>query len=513
VASTARLDEPRRRREDPALGIGAARPEPEDKAILHHLVEFLDAFMWQANPETLEITFVTKSVRDLLGHRMSSWIGGPEAWTRIIHADDRERVIEVLRDVASDGRDREVEFRAIASDGRSLVLRHAVRLVTPPSGAGELWGITTDVTEGNETSEILRETQERYRELSAEADEFRLRALTDPLTGLPSRILFEDRLATALRHAGRESDPCSVLLMDLDRFKEINDTWGHQVGDIVLKSVALRFRFCLRAQDTPTRLGGDEFAAVLPSTDTTGAERVAERIVRELAEPVEIGDTRIEAAVSIGIATFPAHGVDAESLLSRADVAMYRAKKNGGGATVAEVGEVMPVRPRRKLRSLRHLVIGFAAGLAMLAVAAIPVARHEAPSRTSAARLTAAATALQGASTERAREVVAAVQRTLDELSLNDVSRRDVVAALKGLERTLRELEPALRRALGSHVTELLATIHAAEQAAKLSPTTLPASSVPSMLPNPSPALTPLSTPDPVPAANANPTVPIQKLP
>jgi diguanylate cyclase (GGDEF)-like protein len=301
--------------------------------------------------------------------------------------------------------------------------------------------------------------------------------------------------------------------MDLDRFKEINDTWGHQVGDIVLKSVALRFRFCLRAQDTPTRLGGDEFAAVLPSTDTTGAERVAERIVRELAEPVEIGDTRIEAAVSIGIATFPAHGVDAESLLSRADVAMYRAKKNGGGATVAEVGEVMPVRPRRKLRSLRHLVIGFAAGLAMLAVAAIPVARHEAPSRTSAARLTAAATALQGASTERAREVVAAVQRTLDELSLNDVSRRDVVAALKGLERTLRELEPALRRALGSHVTELLATIHAAEQAAKLSPTTLPGSSVPSMLPNPSPALTPLSTPDPVPAANANPTVPIQKLP
>jgi diguanylate cyclase (GGDEF)-like protein len=445
--------------------------ELEGEAILRHLVDFLDAFMWQADPKTLRFTFVTTSVRDIVGHPVSSWLGGPERWGEIIHADDLDRVVGCLRATASDGLDREVEFRAHTGGGETLVLRHAVRLLMPPSGDNELWGVTTDITGDKRASEALRRTQERYRALRLQTDEFRRQALEDGLTHLPNRILFTDRLSTALRSARRSKTQLAVLLMDLDRFKKINDTRGHQAGDVVLKEVALRFRICLRGQDTPARLGGDEFAAVLPDTDAAGAIRVARRIVRALQSPITVDDSDCDIGASIGIALFPAHGDGPDDLLALADVAMYRAKRAGGGYALAEPGDEMPdpaapTPRRRKHRGLRF-IIGIAASFAILAGAAVPMAQRRAVQHTPASRLTAAAVALQEASAPDVQGVVAGVERTLAQIAWHDVAGSDVASALGRLERTLTGLRSDVHDALGERVDRLIASIQKAELVAR----------------------------------------------
>jgi len=157
-------------------------------------------------------------------------------------------------------------------------------------------------------------------------NELEHQALHDALTGLPNRVLLNDRLALAVSYADRMHRPVSLLLMDLDRFKEINDTFGHGHGDRLLEQVAQRVQSALYASDTVARLGGDEFAALLPSTDEAGAKRAAQRISDCLEAQFELGDVRLSIHASIGIAVFPQHGHDAQTLLRRADVAMYLAK-------------------------------------------------------------------------------------------------------------------------------------------------------------------------------------------
>ncbi len=169
---------------------------------------------------------------------------------------------------------------------------------------------------------------------AAKAQEKRLRhqAVHDSLTGLPNRLLLNDRLAQALRSAAREHKPLALLLLDLDRFKEINDTLGHHVGDLLLTQFARRLHECIRDSDTIARLGGDEFAILLPAaSDLERALTVAGRIVDAVRRPFEVADAlRVEVGVSIGIALFPDHADDPARLLQCADVAMYAAKKGGG---------------------------------------------------------------------------------------------------------------------------------------------------------------------------------------
>jgi len=169
---------------------------------------------------------------------------------------------------------------------------------------------------------------------TAKAQENRLRhqAVHDALTGLPNRVLLNDRLAQALRTAAREQKPLALLLLDLDRFKEINDTLGHHLGDLLLIHFAQRLHECIRESDTIARLGGDEFAILLPAaSDLKRARGVSERIVEAVQRPFEVTDgLRLEVGVSIGIALFPEHADDQARLLQCADVAMYAAKKGAG---------------------------------------------------------------------------------------------------------------------------------------------------------------------------------------
>jgi diguanylate cyclase (GGDEF)-like protein len=185
-------------------------------------------------------------------------------------------------------------------------------------------------------------------------------ALHDDLTGLPNRRLFHDRLGTQLLAAQRKNRPAGVLLLDLDHFKEVNDTLGHEAGDQLLTSFAVRMNEVLRSSDTVARLGGDEFGILPAEVESIDGLIVAARKILEAVEkPFEILDTTIRVEASIGIAYSPDHGSDVGTLMRRADIAMYVAKKSKSGYAVYSTEHEGQINKRIRLFSeLRHGVAG-----------------------------------------------------------------------------------------------------------------------------------------------------------
>jgi diguanylate cyclase (GGDEF)-like protein len=163
-------------------------------------------------------------------------------------------------------------------------------------------------------------------------------AYHDALTDLPNRTLLHDRLEQAVRVANRENTPLALLLMDLNGFKDVNDSLGHQTGDRVLQHVAERMRATVRGADTVARLGGDEFALLFPITDIDGALLAAQKVLQEIERPCVIDRHPLSVRASVGIACLPEHGVTSETLLQRADVAMYLAKSDRVGIAVYDAG-------------------------------------------------------------------------------------------------------------------------------------------------------------------------------
>ena len=181
---------------------------------------------------------------------------------------------------------------------------------------------------------LLRQVTARLR---GQVEQIEKLALYDALTGLANRRLFHDRLEQAFFAAQRNGNGFALMLLDLDRFKEINDTLGHQTGDAVLEHLATRFKGVARASDTVARLGGDEFALVLQgASDSASALFVAERIRRALDDPFLVEGMTLQLETSIGIAIFPRHGEDAEQLLKRADIALYASKEAHAPVVYAE---------------------------------------------------------------------------------------------------------------------------------------------------------------------------------
>jgi len=164
-------------------------------------------------------------------------------------------------------------------------------------------------------------------ELVRKTESMEFMALHDALTGLPNRALLDDRMRHAIAHALRNKATVALILLDLDHFKEINDSLGHAAGDEVLKQVAERLDALLRASDTVARLGGDEFALVLPGISRTNMIAVVQKLCHSLQQPFQIRGHALNVGLSVGIATFPADGGDFQTLLQHADIAMYAAKK------------------------------------------------------------------------------------------------------------------------------------------------------------------------------------------
>ena len=167
------------------------------------------------------------------------------------------------------------------------------------------------------------------RRLRRQAAENERLALHDPVTDLPNRTLFRDRVRQALLAAERDRGVAAVLLMDIDRFKDVNDTLGHPNGDRLLRDIGVRLGAALRASDTIARLGGDEFAVLLPRIGgAAGAVEVSEKLLAALEAPFTIRDLSIHVEASLGIALFPEHGTDTDALIQHADIAMYAAKRS-----------------------------------------------------------------------------------------------------------------------------------------------------------------------------------------
>ncbi|MCR4346373.1 MAG: sensor domain-containing diguanylate cyclase [Sulfuricaulis sp.] len=188
-------------------------------------------------------------------------------------------------------------------------------------------------------TELERRVAQRTTALADAVKELEHLAMHDMLTDLPNRSLVEDRLQQGIHIAKREKKVISLMMIDLNRFKEVNDKHGHDAGDSLLKQVAMRLRRILRQSDTAGRLGGDEFAIVLPSTDAAGAMKVAEKLLKVMESPFKVGENSLSIACSVGIAMYPQHGGDVAGLCRNADVAMYAAKRSGRGYAIYRPGD------------------------------------------------------------------------------------------------------------------------------------------------------------------------------
>lgn len=190
--------------------------------------------------------------------------------------------------------------------------------------------MTTTYNRVYKLKNLIKDMEVEVKEIKTTEKINRHRSLHDYLTGLPNRLYFNDRLAWAIDYAQRNGDKLAVMFLDLDGFKEVNDTFGHETGDRVLKEVAGRLRGCIRSNDTLSRLGGDEFTVVLVQLeDEKDASIVAKKFIKILGEPFKVNKNVINLSISIGISTYPRDGLDPSDLLKKADKAMYKIKANG----------------------------------------------------------------------------------------------------------------------------------------------------------------------------------------
>ena len=259
-----------------------------------------------------------------------------------VHPDDYPQLAVTLERVMSEsGAPAVTEFRVRHGDGGWRVLEaHLQNMLADPMVKGVVWNCR-DVTDRKVLEQQLSH-----------------QAFHDPLTGLANRALLSDRLGQALGQLERVAGDVGVIVLDLDGFKDVNDSLGHQAGDQLLVEVAGRIRAVLRPGDTAARLGGDEFAALLPGATSEQVRAVADRIGQRLAEVVEVADSRATVTASIGVTTTGSSTMSATALLRNADTAMYEAKRRGKSRVVMfEEGMHRAVRERVELAADLRLAL------------------------------------------------------------------------------------------------------------------------------------------------------------
>ena len=280
---------------------------------------------WEWRPDTNQFTASAELCR-LMGIRSQDFAGTFDAFIQLVHAEDRHRVDEALKRILNKRVPCDIDHRLVLPNGVDFTVNlQAEAVFDDQIKALSIVGTAQDITD--------RKQSER---------EIHRLAYFDSLTGLPNRVLFKDRVTQALSHARRYGTTLATLFLDLDRFKVINDTLGHNIGDLLLKSVADRLAESVRHSDSVcrsvgkeenhslARLGGDEFTVLLTNLrDVQDAGKVARRIVESLAQSFSIEGREIFVTASVGIAIFPVDGDSVDALLKNADSAMYHAKEQG----------------------------------------------------------------------------------------------------------------------------------------------------------------------------------------
>lgn len=295
--------------------------------------ERLHRFLVENSPDliyTLDhsglFVFINNRFESLLGYTREELIGKP--YNTIVNKDDIEKALYAFMERRKDDRATfNLEIRLICRDKSNPDIV-ALNIVTIMSATGVYDEMGTNSTTPRfiGTYGVARDITERKR--AEETIEFQ--AFHDHLTNLPNQRLFNDRLEMAIATSKRHGAIVGIMFIDLDRFKRVNDTYGHSKGDELLKSVAQRLRNCLRAVDTLARNGGDEFTVLLPDIlHIENAAIIAEKILAEFRKPFTVGDQDIYITASIGIAITPSDGDNVDSLLKHADIAMYKVKAHG----------------------------------------------------------------------------------------------------------------------------------------------------------------------------------------
>ncbi|GEM49384.1 EAL domain-containing protein [Deinococcus cellulosilyticus] len=236
------------------------------------------------------------------------------AWDRRLHPEDAARVLQEVDWALNDVKPFETEYRIVRPDGTQRVVRSSASVVRDAEGKPlRFLGVDWDITAHKQAEELIQ-----------------YQTSHDSLTGLPNRKLFMDLLGKRLEEHQASGRICAVLFINLDRFKDVNDSMGHEAGDILLKEVATRLKLCVRESDLVARVGGDEFTIMLSNLDEgSQAGNISERILKILSHPYQIKQKAFLASASLGISLFPSDVNDAETLLTSADQAMSVAKGEG----------------------------------------------------------------------------------------------------------------------------------------------------------------------------------------
>ncbi|WP_454761256.1 putative bifunctional diguanylate cyclase/phosphodiesterase [Caulobacter segnis] len=297
--------------------LAAAKADVERaQTFMTAIVEAMPAMVFVKRADDHRYVLLNRAGEKTLGFKRDEVIGKTDA--DIHDAELAAIYVERDREVLESGEVRVVEEDHVPrKDGGVAILRTKKIALCNADGVPEyLLGVSEDIAE-------------RKR---AEAQIARL-AHYDPLTELPNRVLFQKSLTDALARRARKGDQLAVHFIDLDRFKTVNDTLGHPLGDALLREAAERLRGCVREGDTVARLGGDEFAVVQSGLkDMGGATRLAGRIVEAMSQPFDLQGHHVVIGASVGVAAAPSDGEDADELLKKADMALYRAKADGRGA-------------------------------------------------------------------------------------------------------------------------------------------------------------------------------------
>ena len=253
--------------------------------------------------------FTSPQIEPVLGFSVDEWKTDTNLFARLLHPDDRARVLAAHAHTHETRDPLSIEYRLVARDGRIIWLRDEGVIVLDDQGKPlYLQGYLLDITREREAEQQLRQL-----------------ALYDPMTGLANRACFHERLHHAIKLRHDDDHATGLLYIDLDNFKGINDRWGHDLGDEVLREIGRRIELSVRPGDTAARLGGDEFAVVLTEPVTPDdAVGIAERLLGEIGRPLSSGSGPLYTSASIGIA----FGNNDETLLKEADIAMYRAKSH-----------------------------------------------------------------------------------------------------------------------------------------------------------------------------------------